>query len=88
MTNNGLLHLILPVENAEKCIKTAIEGGFYLKRICKLQPVPHKNTHRFAFELTKIETPTITETLIIETGKRHDYSQDYIALTKAFYIIM
>ncbi len=42
----GVLHLILPVENAEKCIETAIEGGFYLKRICKVQPVPHKNAHR------------------------------------------
>ena len=88
LSNNGVIHLILPVENAKKCIETAIEGGFYLKRICKVHPVPHKNAHRFVFELTKAATPTITESLIIETGKRHDYSQDYIALTKAFYTIM
>lgn len=88
LSNIGVLHLILPVENAEKCIETAIEGGFYLKRICKVHPVPNKNAHRFVFELTKTATPTITESLIIETGKRHDYSQNYIALTKAFYTIM
>jgi len=88
LSNIGVLHLILPVENAEKCIKTAIEGGFYLKRICKVHPVPNKNAHRFVFELTKNATPTISESLIIETGKRHDYSQHYIALTKAFYTIM
>jgi tRNA1Val (adenine37-N6)-methyltransferase len=88
LSNIGVLHLILPVENAEKCIETAIEGGFYLKRICKVHPVPNKNAHRFLFELTKKATPTITESLIIETGKRHDYSQDYIALTKGFYTIM
>ena len=88
LSNIGVLHLILPVENAEKCIETAIEGGFYLKRICKVHPVPNKNAHRFVFELTKTATPTITESLIIETGKRHDYSQHYIALTKAFYTIM
>ena len=88
LSNIGVLHLILPVENAEKCIETAIEDGFYLKRICKVHPVPNKNAHRFVFELTKTATPTITESLIIETGKRHDYSQHYIALTKAFYTIM
>jgi len=88
LSNIGVLHLILPVENAEKCIETAIEGGFYLKRICKVHPVPNKNAHRFVFELTKNATPTISESLIIETGKRHDYSQHYIALTKAFYTIM
>ena len=88
LSSIGVLHLILPLENAEKCIETAIEGGFYLKRICKVHPVPHKNPHRFVFELTKTATPTITESLIIETGKRHDYSQDYIELTKAFYTIM
>ena len=88
LSNIGVLHLILPVENAEKCIETAIEGGFYLKRICKVHPVPNKNAHRFVFELTKNATPTISESLIIETGKRHDYSLDYIALTKAFYTIM
>lgn len=88
LSNTGVLHLILPVENAEKCIETAIEDGFYLKRICKVHPVPNKNAHRFVFELTKTATPTITESLIIETGKRHDYSQHYIALTKAFYTIM
>ena len=88
LSSIGVLHLILPVENAEKCIETAIEGGFYLKRICKVHPVPHKSAHRFVFELTKTATPTISESLIIETGKRHDYSQQYIALTKAFYTIM
>ena len=88
LSSIGVLHLIHPVENAEKCIETAIEGGFYLKRICKVHPVPHKSAHRFVFELTKTATPTISESLIIETGKRHDYSQQYIALTKAFYTIM
>jgi len=88
LSSNGIVHLILPTENAEKCIETAIEGGFYLKRICKVHPVPHKSAHRFVFELTKTATPTISESLIIETGKRHDYSQQYIALTKAFYTIM
>lgn len=88
LIDNGTIHLILPVENAEKCIETAIKEGFYLKRICKVHPVPHKTAHRFVFELTRTDTTTINESLIIETGKRHDYSQDYIALTKAFYTIM
>jgi len=88
LSSNGIVHLILPTENAEKCIEIAIESGYYLKRICKVQPVPYKNAHRYAFELTKVPTKTINESLTIETGKRHDYSQQYIELTKAFYTIM
>jgi len=88
LNENGILHLILPVENAKKCIDSAKEKGLYLKRVCTVKPVPHKDAHRLVFELSKIKSTPITESLIIETGKRHDYSQDYIALTKAFYTIM
>jgi len=88
LNENGTLHLILPIENAEKCIELGKEQGFYLKRVCTVKPVPHKNAHRLVFELSKSNNNTVSESLIIETGKRHDYSQDYIALTKAFYTIM
>lgn len=88
LTTNGILHLILPLENANKCIEISNDYNLFVKRICEVQPVPHKKAHRLVFELTKQQVTTNTENLIIETGKRHDYTKDYIALTKAFYTIM
>ena len=89
LNDNGIIALILPVENAEKCIEIAQDYNLHLKRKCWVKPVPHKPAHRIVFELTNTIQEKIDETeLIVETGKRHDYSDDYIALTNAFYIIM
>ena len=89
LTKNGVLAMILPVENAEKCIEECVNYGLHLKRKTWVKPVPHKAPHRIVFELTNtLVAKVIEEELIIETGKRHDYTADYIALTNAFYIIM
>jgi len=89
LTADGVLALILPIENAEKCIEVASEFNLHLKRKCWIKPVPKKPSHRIAFELTNTKLEKFEESeLIVETGKRHDYSKEYIALTNAFYIIM
>ncbi len=89
LSKNGTLALILPVENAERCIEKSAEYNLFLKRKTKIKPVPHKPPHRIAFELTNLAPNLVEENeLTIETGKRHDYTEDYIALTNAFYIIM
>lgn len=86
---NGIIALILPVENAEKCIEEATNYNLFLKRKTWVKPVPHKAPHRIVFELTNTNVEGVIENeLIIETGKRHDYTADYVALTNAFYIIM
>ncbi len=89
LSENGILAMILPVENAEKCIEMSSKYGLYLKRKTWVKPVPHKAPHRIVFELTNVFVEqVVNDELIIETGKRHDYTADYIALTNAFYIIM
>lgn len=89
LSPKGVVAMILPVENAEKCIQDSANYGLSLKRKTWVKPVPQKPAHRIVFELSNeiIDNPLENE-LIIETGKRHDYSADYIALTNAFYIIM
>lgn len=89
LTTGGVLAMILPVENAEKCINECSDYDLKLKRKTLVKPVPHKPAHRIVFELTKEEIQEVKENeLIVETGKRHDYTADYVALTNAFYIIM
>ncbi len=86
---NGIVAMILPVENAEQCLLESVNYGLSLKRKTWVKPVPHKPAHRIVFELTNegVQNPLENE-LIVETGKRHDYTEDYIELTNAFYIIM
>ncbi len=89
LSDNGRVALILPVENAEQCIRIAKDYNLYLKRKTYVKPVPHKPAHRIAFELTnQVISKPEENVLIVETGKRHDYTEDYIAMCKDFYIIM
>lgn len=88
LSENGKVTLVLPVENAEKCIEYAETNNLFLSRICRVKPVPHKQYHRFLFELSKEKTKPIEEELVIETGMRHDYTDQYTEMCKAFYTIM
>ena len=88
LSEKGSLSLILPFEQAEKCISAAIDYNLYLSRECVIRPVPHKEPHRKALEFSRVKKKITSENLVIETGKRHDYTKDYIALTKDFYTIM
>jgi len=88
LSATGHLSIILPIENGTICIDEAKNYHLHLKRKCLVQPVPHKKPHRIVFELSKSKNEVIEEELIIETGKRHDYSEDYVALTNMFYTIM
>ena len=49
-------------------------------------PTPEKEPKRVMLEFSKIKKPFTTETIIIESGKRHQYSEQYISLTKDFYL--
>lgn len=88
LAKKGKVALVLPVENAEKCIEYAEENNLFLSRVCKVKPIPHKQYHRFLFVLSKEKTELIEEELVIETGKRHDYTDQYIEMCKSFYTIM
>ena len=87
LNKNGTLSMILPTLEALQCIIKAKENGFYLSRKCNVFPNPLKDQHRTLLEFTKNKCKTIEKNIIIETDKRHDYTNEYKSLTKNFYII-
>jgi tRNA1Val (adenine37-N6)-methyltransferase len=89
LANNGSIQLILPSENAEKCVQKALEFDLAIMRICKVRPVPHKASHRWLLHFIKTKANIACETteLTIETGhKRHEYTETYKRLCKDFYL--
>ncbi|WP_262325287.1 tRNA1(Val) (adenine(37)-N6)-methyltransferase [Carboxylicivirga litoralis] len=85
----GKLSVVLPFDVEEEFKKMAIEEGFCPHRITRIKPTPQKSYVRVLIELSKqqIEQAEIDE-MIIEDKGRHGYSDDYIALTKAYYLNM
>lgn len=82
----GKLSIIVPSNKLAELIKIAGLNTLYVSRITKVIPVTGKSHKRVLLEFCKTEmTPSETQ-IVIENGKRHNYTEDYKLLTKDFYL--
>ncbi|WP_430812129.1 MULTISPECIES: tRNA1(Val) (adenine(37)-N6)-methyltransferase [unclassified Carboxylicivirga] len=90
LTNDrGRLSVVLPYACKDDFTTRAHNYGFSLARFCAVRPTPAKGYVRCLMEFSKQPLPHQERTeLVIEDKGRHGYSDDYIALTKAFYLAM
>lgn len=86
LSRNGKIALILPAGKAKRFIDLANENGLFLNRSLQIAPKPEKPPHRFMLEFSKTEKMPETGELIIEETVHHDFTKEYIALTKDFYL--
>lgn len=87
LTEKGKIFLVLPYENGKTSVEVAAELDFYPKRMCSVHPVPQKPPHRLLLEFCKEKVTCKETSLTIETGlARHDYTEEYKALGKDFYL--
>jgi len=87
LSENGTFSVIIPKKEETHFIEMAAQVQLYPFRICNVQGTPTSEVIRtlleFSFQKTDIETSFLT----IEKS-RHDYTSDYIALVKDFYLKM
>ena len=87
ISENGIFAVVIPIEEEIKFIELVSKSNLYPNRILNVRGNPEANAKRslieFSFHKKKIETSE----LIIENG-RHNYTEDYINLTKDFYLKM
>lgn len=88
LSENGILAVIIPFKEEERFLAIAHEFELYPIQITHVKGTPTTEIKRSLLALSRnnIETPTINE-LVIEIG-RHEYTPEYIALTKEFYLKM
>ena len=87
LNEDGVLSIILPYDQESKMIECAMANGLFLNRICYVKGSPQVKIKRILCEFSKIETECIKDELVIEE-ERHKYTDDYIRLTKEFYLKM
>ena len=84
LDDNGRFALILPVAEFEKYLALT---QLHLVRRCDVCPVEGGAIKRIMGEFAKQPTTEIEiENIAIERGRRGDYTDDYRALTKDFYL--
>ncbi len=83
---DGIFSVVLPVNEGLSFIQKAKNDGLYCNRKTSIKANPNKEAKRLLLEFSRIKT-TIKETeLCIDMGIRHQYSPEYIELTKDFYL--
>ena len=87
LTSDGRFSIILPAEQTEDLIRVAGEKGLHPSRQTWVITRPGLSPKRILMEFRKIPVTLQPDELVIEL-ERHVYSEEYIALTKEFYLKM
>ena len=85
LTAQGRLALILP---PEQMAQFASETRLAMVRRCDVHSVPNGPVKRVMAEFARTTDgqPMLTEELTIDTGMRGEFTEEYRALTKEFYL--
>lgn len=87
LSANGTFSVVIPFTEEAIFISLASKVGLFPKRITRVKGSPSSEIKRSLLEFSLLENETEISELIIETD-RHNYTDDYIKLTKDFYLKM
>ncbi len=87
LSEKGIFSVILPYKEETKFIDLAKEFELYPFKITRVKGTPTTEIKRSLLAFSRIEKAILNDELIIETA-RHQYTDEYIALTKDFYLKM
>jgi tRNA1Val (adenine37-N6)-methyltransferase len=82
----GVFSLILPFDACKVFIEEALVNTLYVNKVCNVYPTSNSDIKRVLLEFSFIKKELFEEEITIEPIKRHEYSQEYINLTKEFYL--
>lgn len=83
----GIFAMVAPYDQEENLIALAVQNGLFLKRRTRVKGHANAPFKRTLFEFSLQESQLETGELVIEK-ERHIYTEEYIALTKDFYLKM
>ncbi|WP_179349271.1 tRNA1(Val) (adenine(37)-N6)-methyltransferase [Winogradskyella pacifica] len=87
LSEKGKFSIVLPYKDEQKYIEEASLIDLFPNRILRVRGNEKSDIKRSLIEFSYSESPIKISELIIET-ERHHYTEDYINLTKDFYLKM
>lgn len=87
LSENGIFSVIIPFKEEKTFIDLASKAGLHPNKILRVKGNSSSEIKRSLIAFSFRESEFIIDELIIETA-RHQYTQDYINLTKDFYLKM
>jgi len=86
LESNGLFKVIMPYVEGNLLIAEAAEFGLFCSDILKIRPLPASEIRRLILTFSKERIKVSEKFLTIERGPRHEFTEEYINLTKDFYL--
>ena len=87
LSENGIFAVIIPFKEEEKFIALAKDFQLHPFKITRVKGTPTTEIKRSLLAFSKTQKQTLVDELIIEMA-RHQYTEEYIDLTKDFYLKM
>ena len=85
LEEDGRLQLIMPYVEGNIFIAEAQKWGLYCNSILKIKPVPSSEIRRLIIAFSRSKGKPTERFLTIE-NRRHEFTEEYINLTKDFYL--
>jgi len=86
LADNGRFQIIMPYVGGNIFIAEAQENGLYGNYTIKIKPLPTSEIRRLIIAFSRHRQRPVEKFLTIERGKRHEFTEEYINLTKEFYL--
>jgi len=87
LSDNGIFSVIIPFKEEERFVQLCQERGLFPLKITRVKGTPTAEIKRSLLAFTRIQQTPLIDELVIETA-RHQYTPEYIELTKDFYLKM
>lgn len=88
LSEKGIFNLIVPFKEQDTCIGLAAQFGMYLIKITQVKGNPDAEVKRSLLAFSFQQPTDVDASLLIIEKARHQYTQEYIELTKDFYLKM
>lgn len=86
LAKKGRFQVIMPYAEGNVFIAEAQAYGFYCNDFLKIKPMPTSPVRRMILAFSRNRRKPAEKFLTVEYGKRHDFTEEYINLTKDFYL--
>ena len=86
LAEGGKLQVIMPYAEGTVFITEAHGHGLFCNNILKIRPLPASEVKRLILTFSCQQLRTAEKFLTIEQANRHEFTRDYINLTRDFYL--
>ena len=87
LSDNGIFSVIIPFKEEERFVAMCKELYLFPLKITRVKGTPTSEIKRSLLAFCRIEQTALIDELVIEIS-RHNYTPEYIELTKEFYLKM